>query len=87
MAGYSPVSVVSGYGQSTTECDKGLNPLLTLITLAGAALGGYLVFNKLTAGAGIFGGLPGRTFNREENSINVLLNDVFNQFWHGMLRM
>lgn len=82
------MSVISGYGQAPTECDTGLNPLLTLLTLAGAAVGFYFVINKLTKGAGLFGGI-GRKFQREqyekEGIFNIFLDDVVNQFWIGML--
>lgn len=42
-----PVSVVSGYGPSQ-QCEQGINPLLALLTLAGAAVGFYFIYIKLT---------------------------------------
>ena len=47
--GYSPVSVVSGYGPSVCE-DKGLNPALVLATLAGAALAFFIIYRQITSG-------------------------------------
>ena len=47
--GYSPVSVVSGYGPSVCE-DKGLNPALVLATLAGAALAFFIIYRQITQG-------------------------------------
>ena len=47
--GYSPVSVVSGYGPSVCE-DKGLNPALVLATLAGAALAFFIIYRQITTG-------------------------------------
>ncbi len=41
------VTYVSGYGPSRCS-DDGLNPFLVLITLAGAAVGFYFIYNKLT---------------------------------------
>jgi hypothetical protein len=49
--GGSPVSVVSGYGPSQ-QCESGINPLLALLTLAGAAIGFYYIFIKLTMSTG-----------------------------------
>ena len=85
--GYAPVSVISGYGQAPTECETGLNPLLTLLTLGGAAVGFYFVINKLTKGLGLFGGI-GRKFQHEQyekNVLSVFLDDVIDHFWIGML--
>lgn len=86
LTGYAPVSVVSGYGQAPSECETGLNPLLTLLTLGGAAVGFYFVINKLTKGLGLFGGL-GRKFQREQYEkgvLNVFLDDMVDHFWIGM---
>ena len=47
--GYSPVSVVSGYGPSVCE-DKGLNPFLVLATLAGAGLAFFIIYRQITTG-------------------------------------
>ena len=87
MSGYGPVSVISGYGQSPSECETGLNPILTLLTLAGAAVGFYFVINKLTKGLGLFG-RSGRKFQQdlyEKGIFNTFMDDVVNQFWIGML--
>ena len=81
------MSVISGYGQAPTECETGLNPLLTLLTLGGAAVGFYFVINKLTKGSGLFGGI-GRKFQHEQyekgHPLNVFLDDVYDHFWIGM---
>ena len=42
-----PVSIVSGFGGGG-QCDQGINPLLALLTLAGAAVGFYYIYIKLT---------------------------------------
>ena len=47
--GYSPVSVVSGYGPGVCE-DKGLNPALVLATLAGAGLAFFIIYRQITTG-------------------------------------
>ena len=47
--GYSPVSVVSGYGPGVCE-DKGLNPFLVLATVAGAALAFFVIYRQITTG-------------------------------------
>ncbi len=59
-SGYGgPVSVVSGYGPSQ-QCESGLNPLVVLLTLAGAAIGFYFIYIKLTMSGGrTFGGTGG----------------------------
>ena len=40
--------------------------MLTLLTIAGAAVGFYLIMNKLTKGGGLFGGI-GRKFQQEQH--------------------
>ena len=70
-----------------SECETGLNPLLTLLTLAGAAVGFYFVINKLTKGLGLFGGI-GRKFQQEKyelGKLNVFFDDVVDHFWIGMI--
>ncbi len=59
-SGYgAPVNVVSGYGPSQ-QCESGLNPLIVLLTLAGAAIGFYFIYIKLTMSGGrTFGGTGG----------------------------
>lgn len=53
--GGGPVSFVSGYGPSQS-CESGINPLLALLTLAGAAVGFYFIYIKLiNAGGRKFG--------------------------------
>ena len=47
--GYSPVSVVSGYGPGVCE-DQGLNPFLVLATLAGAGLAFFIIYRQITTG-------------------------------------
>ena len=42
---------VSGYGPYTT-CNSGINPLLALLTLAGAGLGFYFIYIKLINATG-----------------------------------
>ena len=49
--GGGPVSFVSGYGPSTS-CESGINPLLALLTLAGAAVGFYFIYIKLINSGG-----------------------------------
>ena len=52
-SGYgAPVSIVSGYGGGSGQCASGVNPLLALLTLAGAAVGFYFIYVKLTMSAG-----------------------------------
>ena len=52
-SGYgAPVSIVSGYGGGSGQCATGVNPLLALLTLAGAAVGFYFIYVKLTMSAG-----------------------------------
>ena len=46
-----PVSIVSGYGPSQ-QCETGINPLLALLTLAGAAVGFYFMYIRLTMSTG-----------------------------------
>ena len=49
--GGGPVSIVSGYGPSQ-QCESGINPLLALLTLAGAAVGFYFIYIRLTMSGG-----------------------------------
>ena len=46
-----PISIVSGYGPSQ-QCETGINPLLALLTLAGAAVGFYFMYIRLTMSTG-----------------------------------
>ena len=51
-SGYGgPISIVSGYGPSQ-QCETGINPLLALLTLAGAAVGFYFMYIRLTMSTG-----------------------------------
>ena len=61
------------------------------MTIAGAAVGFYLIMNKLTKGGGLFGGI-GRKFQQEqhENDLtdtNNFFDDVVDQFWIGMFAL
>ena len=50
--GYGPISIVSGYGAGNQQCETGINPLLALLTLAGAAVGFYFIYIRLTMSGG-----------------------------------
>lgn len=70
--GYSPVSVVSGYGPGVCE-DKGLNPFLVLATLAGAGLAFFIIYRQITTGG--------------KRNLDPTLNEFFNHatmlLWSG----
>ena len=71
-SGYGgPVSFVSGYGPNT-QCEQGINPLLALLTLAGAAVGFYFIYIKLTMSGG-----------RRSLSSKTVLEDVLDMTWIG----
>ena len=70
-SGYGPqVSYVSGYGPNT-QCESGINPLLALLTLAGAAVGFYFIYIKLTMSGG-------RKFGSK-----TIFEDVADMMWIG----
>lgn len=67
--GYEPV--LSGYGLGPSQqCKNGLNPLLTLLTLAIAAAGFYFIYTKLTS-------ITGRK-KRDLNLLEILADLVTN---------
>ena len=71
-SGYSPINVVSGYGPGVCE-DRGLNPILVLATLAGAALAFFIIYRQVTSGGK-------RTINP---TVNEFLEHISNLFWSG----
>ena len=72
-SGYGgPVSFVSGYGPNT-QCEQGINPLLALLTLAGAVVGFYFIYIKLTMSGG-----------RRSLSSKTVLEDVLDMTWIGI---
>ena len=75
-SGYSPINVVSGYGPGVCE-DRGLNPILVLATLAGAALAFFIIYRQVTSGGK-------RTINP---TVNEFLEHISNLFWSGKWRV
>merc|ERR1711997_7350 len=69
-SGYSAINVVSGYGPGVCE-DRGLNPILVLATLAGAALAFFIIYRQVTSGGK-------RTINP---TVNEFLEHISNLFW------
>lgn len=71
--GYGSYGGYGGY-PAPSPCTTGLNPLLTLLTLAGVAVGAFLVFTKLTGG---------RSF-KDDNSWGSMLQDMTDYVFIGM---
>ena len=70
-----PVSVISGYGPSQQCSAMGINPLLALLTLAGAAVGFYFIYIKLTMSGG----------RRLKSSYSSYVDDAADMMWIGIM--
>ena len=77
-SGYGgPVSVVSGYGPSQ-QCETGINPVLALLTLAGAAVGFYFLWNAIQMAT------TGRTLSQKWQVGNF--ESALDFMWMGMIK-
>ena len=73
-SGYGYEPAISGYGLGPSQqCKSGLNPLLTLLTLAVAAAGFYFLYTKLTSLAG----------RKKRDDSGHYLDDLADTFFNG----